>query len=200
MRALRIGSAPASPGRPAVFLDRDGVLIENLDGYVRRDRDIRVLLGAAAAVRRIRGLGYAAVVVTNQAMVGKGLEPAEQALSVHRAVLARLAAEGAEIDASYICPHAPEDRCPCRKPEPGMLLQASADLGLDLSASLMVGDARSDIAAARAAGVAPVLVLTGRGARERSAAAPGELRGVAVSAGLDPFAGDLASALSRSAW
>ncbi|MGY0237016.1 D-glycero-alpha-D-manno-heptose-1,7-bisphosphate 7-phosphatase [Longispora urticae] len=151
-------------GRPAIFLDRDGVLVENCDAYTRRPEDVVLLPGAAAAVRRIADLGHVPVIVSNQAVVGRGLITAEQARSVHAHVLDLLAAAGAPAPAaSYLCPHAAERGCPCRKPRPGLLHHAARRLGVDLSRSVMVGDALTDVLAAAAAGVPGLLVLTGRG-------------------------------------
>jgi histidinol-phosphate phosphatase family protein len=128
LEPLTFGRAPEPvPGRATavagLFLDRDGVLIENRHGYVRSERDVVVLPGAPGAVRRLASAGYRPVVVSNQAMVGKGLVRPERAAAVHRYVIELLAAQGAQVGAGYLGPHAPGDGCACRKPAPGMLLR-----------------------------------------------------------------------------
>ncbi len=150
--------------RPAVFLDRDGVIIENRDDYVLSWRDVAFLPRALEALRRLSHSPYTIVIVTNQSPVGRGLLALEEAEAINRRVIARIEAAGGRVDASYLCPHHPDEGCACRKPAPGMLLRAAADLGLDLPRSYLVGDAVSDVAAAEAAGARGILVLTGRGA------------------------------------
>jgi D-glycero-D-manno-heptose 1,7-bisphosphate phosphatase len=159
---------PAAPeygaGAPAVFLDRDGVVIENRPDYVRSWQDVSLLPDAAEALHRIDDAGYKIVLVTNQASVGRGLLSLEEAVGINRQLVETLQRSGIEIDGVFLCPHRPEDACDCRKPAPGLILQAAAALGLDLAASLLVGDAVSDLQAGLAAGVGRVaLVRTGRG-------------------------------------
>jgi D-glycero-D-manno-heptose 1,7-bisphosphate phosphatase len=160
-----IPSAPEhGAGAPAVFLDRDGVVIENRPDYVRSWQDVSLLPDAAEALHRIDDAGYKIVLVTNQASVGRGLLSLEEAVGINRQLVETLQRSGIEIDGVFLCPHRPEDACDCRKPAPGLILQAAAALGLDLAASLLVGDAVSDLQAGLAAGVGRVaLVRTGRG-------------------------------------
>ena len=147
-------------GRPAAFLDRDGVLIED-SGYPHRPEDLKLIPGAAAAVRRMKDAGYRTVIVTNQSGVARGLFSEERMHAFNAELVARLAQDGAVIDAVYACPFhekAVEARYrhpdhPDRKPNPGMILRAAADHGLDLERSLMIGDRESDMEAARRAGV-----------------------------------------------
>ena len=153
--------------RPAIFLDRDGVIIENRDEYVRSWADVSFIPGALNALASVAASGYAIVVVTNQSGVGRGLIPLADAEAINHRVLAEIARAGGRIDAAYICPHKPEDDCDCRKPRPGMLLRAARELNLDLSRSWMIGDALTDMQAGEAAGVRSLLVLTGRGAEHR---------------------------------
>lgn|GEM_PF-314078 len=161
--------------RPAVFLDRDGTLIEQVH-YLSDPKAVRVLPGIALALRRLREAGFANVVVTNQSAVGRGMFPEERLHVIHEEMNRQLAEEGAAIDAIYYCTHAPsvEDRTaiehPDRKPAPGMLLRAAADLDLDLSASWMVGDMISDVLTGINAGCrGSVLVRTGKGLTEDEA-------------------------------
>jgi D-glycero-D-manno-heptose 1,7-bisphosphate phosphatase len=149
--------------RPAVFLDRDGVLIENQPEYVRSWSQVEFLPGSIKAIEQLNASGYVIVMVTNQSVVGRGIISLEEARRINQQVVDEVAVKGGRIDASYMCPHGPEDGCRCRKPAPGMLLQAAAELDLALSRSYMVGDALSDVEAGRSAGVASILVQTGRG-------------------------------------
>lgn len=149
--------------RPAVFLDRDGVLIENRSDYVRSWEHVEFLPGSAAATQQLSAAGYVIVVVTNQSVVGRGIISREEAGRINQQVLDEVAAQGGKVDAAYMCPHHPDDGCACRKPAPGMLLQAAQELDLDLGQSFMVGDNISDIEAGRNAGVRTVLVRTGLG-------------------------------------
>ncbi|MFE7676263.1 D-glycero-alpha-D-manno-heptose-1,7-bisphosphate 7-phosphatase [Streptomyces albidoflavus] len=171
---------PVRPGSPALLLDRDGVLIENAATHVRQTHEVSLIPGAAEAVARVRALGYIPVVLSNQAMVARNLATHEQMLRVHEHVLALLAERGCHVAASYLCPHRGRDGCPCRKPGPGMARQAAAELGLDLSRSVLVGDALTDVEAARGCGARPHLVLTGRGRRQLAAADPRSLEDVVV--------------------
>ncbi len=149
--------------RAALFLDRDGVLNENRPGHVRRWEEYRFLPGVLGALARAARSDLAIVVVTNQSVIGRGFATRDVVDDIHRRMTAEIVASGGRVDAVYLCPHAPEDGCACRKPRPGMLLAAARDLGLDLAGSWMVGDAATDVEVARAAGVRPVLVLSGRG-------------------------------------
>ena len=147
--------------RPAVFLDRDGVLSvpEFRDGRSfapKRLSDFHLYDDAAPSLRRLKDAGYALVVVTNQPDVGNGLTPEQEVEAMHR----RLAAE-LPVDRIETCYHAQGAGCACRKPKPGMLLNAAAALKIDLGRSIMVGDRNSDMGAGRAAGCATVLIDRG---------------------------------------
>lgn len=147
-------------GVPAVFLDRDGVLIED-SGYPYREEHLLLIPGAAEAVRRLNGLGFIAVIVTNQSGVARGLFSEAEMHAFNALLVRRLAAQGARISAVYACPHHHEARDPAyrhpdhpdRKPNPGMLLRAIAEHHIDPARSFMIGDKDSDIEAARRAGV-----------------------------------------------
>ncbi len=154
--------------QPALFLDRDGVIIENRDNYVLSWADVEFLPGALEALASLRDAPYRIVIVTNQSPIGRGLV-ARRRLTRSERVIAQIEAAGGRIDAAYICPHAPEDACRCRKPQPGMLRRAAADLDIDLNRSIMVGDALTDVGAGQGAGVAEaILVRTGRGRRQET--------------------------------
>ena len=156
--------APAAAGalRPAVFLDRDGVL--NRDrGYVAHARDFEFLPGILSALQSLQAVGYPLVVVTNQSGIGRGYYNEEDYQTLTCWMREQLLAAGIKLTAIYHCPHAPELACACRKPAPGMLLQAAREYQLDLARSWMVGDKPSDMAAARRAGVGrTVLVRSGK--------------------------------------
>ncbi len=144
---------PSRPGgRPAAFLDRDGTIIEHVH-YLTDPRLVRLLPGAAEAIRSLREAGFACVVITNQSAIGRGMLTEEGLARIHDEMCRQLAAEGAVLDAIYYCPEAPdeEDRTVVerldRKPGPGMLFRAAETLGLDLDASWMVGDLISDVLA-----------------------------------------------------
>ena len=150
----------------AFFLDRDGVVIEQIH-YLSDPAQVALIPGAATAIRAIREHGDLAVVITNQSGVGRGYFTMADVDAVHRRMLELLDAEGARIDDIRICPHAPGEQCSCRKPLPGLFLAASEALGIDLSRSVMVGDRRSDLDSGVNAGcAASILVRTGYGAGE----------------------------------
>ena len=158
--------------RPAVFIDRDGTLTDEV-GYVNHPSRLRLLPRSAEAVRRLNAAGVAAVVATNQAGLARGYFSKDVLEAVHERLIDMLAHERARLDGLYVCTHHPtageppfRADCDCRKPRPGLLLRAAADLDLDLAASVVVGDTPSDLAAAQAAGARGVLVLTGYGLGE----------------------------------
>jgi D-glycero-D-manno-heptose 1,7-bisphosphate phosphatase len=160
--------------RAAVFLDRDGTINEEA-GYLDRIEKLRLLPGAAGAIRLINESGMKTVVVTNQSGVARGFFDEAFVARVHARLREMLHAEGALIDAFYFCPHHPTEgrgaylkTCGCRKPAPGMLLLAVDELRIDQDRSYMVGDTLKDIEAGNGAGARGVLVRTGYG--EESAA------------------------------
>lgn len=153
--------------RPALFLDRDGVIIENRDQYVRSWDDVAFLPGALDALAALRQSRYALVIVTNQSVVGRGIITLAEADAINRRLVAEIEKNGGRVDGVFVCPHAPAIACDCRKPRPGLLLQAAAALDLELSESVMVGDAISDLLAGQNAGIRRTfLVRTGRGAAQ----------------------------------
>jgi D-glycero-D-manno-heptose 1,7-bisphosphate phosphatase len=158
--------------RPAVFIDRDGTLTEEV-GYVNHPARLRLLPRAGEAIRRLNAAGVAAVVVTNQAGIARGYFSERVLHAVNETLRAQLAQVGARLDGLYACLHHPTEgetpyraQCECRKPRPGLLLRAAGELGLDLAQSTMIGDKASDLVPARAVGAGAVLVLTGYGRGE----------------------------------
>jgi D-glycero-D-manno-heptose 1,7-bisphosphate phosphatase len=155
---LTTGRAPG--GRRAVFLDRDGTINEEV-GYLGNPDDLHLLPGAAGAIRRLNESGFTAIVVTNQSAIGRGYFSSEDVAAVNTRLVEQLRERGASIDGLYVCPHRPDERCSCRKPEPGLLLQAAEEHGLDVRGSFLVGDKESDLDSGRRAGCRTVLVRTG---------------------------------------
>jgi D-glycero-D-manno-heptose 1,7-bisphosphate phosphatase len=168
-----------SPRRSALFLDRDGVIVEEVD-HLHRAEDVRLIAGAAAVIATANRRGIPVVVVTNQSGIGQGLFGWEAFIAVQTRILADLAAEEAFVDGVFACPHHPKalppydhPDHPARKPNPGMLLGAAERLPLDLAASWIIGDRTRDLAAGHHAGLAGgLLVSTGYGDQqgEREAA------------------------------
>ena len=161
--------------KPAVFLDRDGTLIEER-GYLDRMELLSVFPWTADALRLLKRAGYALVVITNQSALARGIIDEVFLNEVHRELSARLARGGAAIDHYYYCPHladAPLERyrqaCRCRKPGPGMIEQACREMDLDPAASFMVGDRWLDVECGIAAGTRAIQVLSGHGTREDGA-------------------------------
>jgi D-glycero-D-manno-heptose 1,7-bisphosphate phosphatase len=160
--------------RPAVFLDRDGTLIEER-GYLDRLALLELYSFTADAIRLLNRAGYATVVVTNQGGIGRGIIDEPFLRQVHEAIDARLAAGNARIDRYYFCPHHPDAivpelrmKCSCRKPASGMIEQACRELSLDASRSFTIGDRRLDVVAGNQAGTRTILVRTGHGAHEEA--------------------------------
>lgn len=164
--------------RRAVFLDRDGTLNVEKD-YLYRVEDFEFVPGAPEAVRQLNRAGLLVVVVTNQSGVARGYYTEEDVHILHGHIAQELERSGARVDAWLYCPHHPSGRgsyglpCTCRKPLPGMLLEAARRMDIDLEASIMIGDKRADVEAARAAGCRPILVRSGYGAVEEAELPPG---------------------------
>lgn len=155
--------------KPAVFLDRDGTINEQM-GYINHIDRFILLPGAASAIAVLNRAGIPAVVVTNQSGLARGYFPERLLDSVHEKMKRQLSLEGAHVDGIYVCPHHPEakeekfrKKCQCRKPENGLFLTAAEDLDIDLKRSYVVGDRWSDLKAAAKCSAKGILVLTGYG-------------------------------------
>ena len=173
---LDTGEAPAhAPAqaqekirRPALFLDRDGVLNHD-EGFTHRPKDLRWIEGAIEVVRRANDIGALVIVVSNQAGIAYGYYTYDDVARFHAAMAEELAQAGAHVDAFYICPHHPDAAVaawrhpdpPDRKPNPGMLLKAFAEWSIDAELSVLIGDRESDVEAARRAGVSGLLFAGG---------------------------------------
>ena len=158
--------------KPAVFIDRDGTISEEI-GYINHVSRFRLFPYSADAIKKLHECGFLAIVITNQAGVARGYFSEDMVQSVHRRMTDELSLAGTALDAIYYCAHHPSVGeppyrldCDCRKPKPGLLKRAAGDFNIDLSTSWMVGDRYSDIELAANAGVKSVLVLSGYGRGE----------------------------------
>lgn len=147
----------------AIFLDRDGVICENRADHVKNWSEFRFLPGAKEAVTALSHLGLPIIVVTNQAAIGRGLVSAEVVNEINHRMVAEMAAYGGRIDRVFCCPHRPDEKCSCRKPEPGLLQQAADEMDINLGRSYLIGDSLADLQAGQKVGCRNFLVLTGRG-------------------------------------
>ncbi|KAB0669508.1 D-glycero-beta-D-manno-heptose 1,7-bisphosphate 7-phosphatase [Oryzomonas sagensis] len=163
----------AGAQKRAVFVDRDGTINVEKD-YLYRIEDFEFIPGAPEAIRRLNEAGFLVVVVTNQSGVARGYYTEEDVEILHRHIAAELGKAGARVDAWYYCPHHPAGRgsyalpCRCRKPLPGMLMEAACRHNIDLAASVMIGDKLADMKAGIAAGCRTILVRSGYGASEEA--------------------------------
>ena len=154
---------------PALFLDRDGVIIENKSNYVRSVDDITFYAQALQALKQLKHSDLKIFLVTNQSAVGRGIISLSTAAEINHHVLEIIQKNDGRIDEVFMCPHAPKENCQCRKPRPGMILEAAEKYCLDLTRSILIGDALSDLGAGKAAGINTlILLLTGRGQQQLS--------------------------------
>lgn len=142
--------------KPALFLDRDGTLIVDV-GYPKDPALVEPVEGAIDAMRTLSDAGYSLVVISNQSGVGRGMIAPAEARQVHLRFVEVFRHEGVEFDGVYYCPHAPEDRCECRKPSPYMLLEADREIGVDFSRSFVVGDRLGDVETGKNTGCRAIL-------------------------------------------
>jgi len=149
----------------AVFIDRDGTIVQEIH-YLHRPEDVVLIQGAAAALKRLKRAGYLIFIVTNQSGIGRGYYTEADMQRVHRHLLGMLGHDGATVDGVYFCPHHPDDRCNCRKPSPKFLFDAAAQFDIRLADSFMIGDRVGDLEAGRRAGARSILVRTGYGEEE----------------------------------
>jgi D-glycero-D-manno-heptose 1,7-bisphosphate phosphatase len=152
-----------------VILDRDGTINHDSDHYIKSPEEWRPIKGSLEAIARLTQADYRIVVATNQSGIARGLFDTRTLFAIHDTLTRALAQVGGRIDAFFFCPHKAEDACACRKPQPGMLLEAARRFNVSHDDTYMVGDAQRDLEAAAAAGAKPVLVLTGRGMQTRAA-------------------------------
>lgn len=146
--------------RPAVFLDRDGVINYDRDDWVKSWEEFRFYPGSREAIAQLTDAGREIYIITNQSGVGRGLMPGRRLLDIHAKMQIEVARAGGRIMGIQVCPHTPDDHCRCRKPLPGLLLKAAAKWGIDLQRSWLVGDSARDIQAGYAAGCTTIWVTT----------------------------------------
>ncbi len=146
-----------------VILDRDGVINEDSDAYIKSPEEWLPIEGSLEAIRQLKKAGYLVAVASNQSGLARGLFDQQALDAIHAKMEGMLAQRGVSLDGIFYCPHGPADNCLCRKPKPGLLLQIGREFGIDLKQSWFVGDSFSDVQAARMAGARPVLLRTGKG-------------------------------------
>jgi D-glycero-D-manno-heptose 1,7-bisphosphate phosphatase len=147
-----------------VILDRDGTINQDSDDFIKSPEEWIPLPGALEAIARLNHAGWQVVVASNQSGLGRGLFDMATLNAMHAKMNKHLSAVGGRIDALFFCPHGPEDKCPCRKPLPGLFEQIAERLGMDLKGTHVVGDSLRDLQAGVAVGCTPHLVHTGKGA------------------------------------
>lgn len=179
-----------------VILDRDGVINEDSDAYIKSIDEWIPIPGSLQAIARLNRAGFSVVVVTNQSGIARGLFSLDTLASIHQFMIDCVAAEGGVIDAVFFCPHGPQDHCTCRKPLPGLLHEVAKRFGVSLERVPAIGDSLRDLQAARAVGARPILVRTGKG--ERTIAKGTGLDGVEIYSNLAAAANALLQAPPRS--
>jgi D-glycero-D-manno-heptose 1,7-bisphosphate phosphatase len=147
-----------------VILDRDGVINEDSDDYIKSPGEWHPVPGSLAAIARLHRAGWRVVVATNQSGVGRGLFDLDTLMRIHEKMCRTVRDAGGQIDAVFFCPHSPQDHCRCRKPQPGLLIDIAERLRIELTGVPLIGDSLRDLQAARTAGARPLLVKTGKGA------------------------------------
>ena len=155
-----------------VILDRDGTINTESADFIKSPEEWMPLPGALEAIARLNHAGWHVVVASNQSGLGRGLFDVALLNAMHAKLHKMLAAVGGRIDAIFYCPHTPDDKCHCRKPEPGLFEQIGERYGIDLKGVPVVGDALRDVVAGAAAGCQPHLVLTGHGSQYAGRALP----------------------------
>jgi len=148
-----------------IILDRDGVINEDSDNFIKSPEEFIPIKGSLSAIARLKQSNYSVVIATNQSGVGRGLFNIDMLNKIHEKLHRDLANLGVAVNAIFFCPHSPEDECDCRKPKPGMYYDISQRLNVELSSVISIGDSLRDIQAASLAGAFPVLVKTGKGKR-----------------------------------
>ncbi len=168
----------------AVFLDRDGVINANREDHVKSWAEFQFLPGAPEAVARLSHAGVRVFVITNQAIINRGVVSRSTVDAINQQMVREVERRGGRIEAVAYCPHRPEEQCDCRKPRPGLVLDLARRYGLDLRETVVIGDALSDVEVGLAAGCRAMLVLTGRGREQWAVAMASGRRGFTVAADL----------------
>lgn len=157
-----------------IVIDRDGVMNRESAAFIRSPAEWIPLPGALPAIAGLTRAGFAVVVATNQSGVGRGLFSAAVLDDIHRKMTAAVESEGGRLAGIFVCPHAPEANCDCRKPKPGLMRQIEAAFGRSLAGEPVVGDSERDLRAAQAVGARPILVRTGNGRETEKVLRPGD--------------------------
>jgi len=173
-----------------IILDRDGTINHDSDEYIKSPEEWKPIKGSLEGIARLTQAGYRIAVATNQSGIARGLLDTQTLFAIHDTLQRAAAQVGGRVDAFFFCPHAESAACMCRKPQPGMLMEAARRFNVPLKSVYMVGDAQRDLEAAAAAGAKPYLVLTGKGKKTRDAG--GLPRGTQVFADLGAVAARLA--------
>ena len=176
-----------------VILDRDGVINEDSDDYIKSPAEWIAIPGSAEAIARLKQAGYTIVVATNQSGVGRGYYDMATLDAIHAKMFDTVNTAGGHIDAVFACPHTPADQCDCRKPLPGLLDQISAWLGSPVAGAWLVGDSLRDLECGLARACRPALVRSGKGERTLAKGLPTPLSNVPVFDNLADFANHLMS-------
>lgn len=148
-----------------VILDRDGVINEDSDAYIKSADEWRPIAGSLEAIARLKAAGFTVAIATNQSGIGRGLYDYAALAAIHAKMRQLLAAHAGTVDGIFFCPHTPRDHCDCRKPAPGLLWQIGRHFDTPLRAVPVIGDSSRDLEAARRVGATPMLVLTGNGSK-----------------------------------
>lgn len=170
-----------------IILDRDGVINEDSDEFIKSVDECQLIEGSADAIARLSDAGYVVVVATNQSGIARGLFDEFDLAQIHQHITTEVEEAGGHIEAFVYCPHGPDDNCDCRKPRPGLLEKIALELGLPLSGCPLVGDSLRDLQAAHSAGCEPVLVLSGKGEKTLAAGLPAELESIRIYKNLSAF-------------
>jgi D-glycero-D-manno-heptose 1,7-bisphosphate phosphatase len=169
-----------------IILDRDGVINEDSDDYIKSPEEWIAIPGSAEAIARLNQAGYSVVVATNQSGVGRGYFDLDTLAAIHDKLCETVESAGGHIDGIFFCPHAPEDHCDCRKPKPGLIDQIMETFDTDVAGCVIVGDSARDLECGAQRGCQPVLVKTGKGQRTLA-------KGLDASLGNVPVYDDLAA-------
>jgi D-glycero-D-manno-heptose 1,7-bisphosphate phosphatase len=146
-----------------IILDRDGVINFDSDFYIKTPEEWHPIPGSLEAIAKLNRLGYRVIIATNQSGVARELYDLHMLEKIHEKLLQSVKEAGGEIEEIFFCPHHPDEKCPCRKPQTGMILEIQKKYGMDLSETFFVGDSYTDMQAAISAGCKPLLVMTGNG-------------------------------------
>lgn len=170
---------------PAIFLDRDGVIIQNRPLYVRAWNDVRFIPKVKQMLAQVSTSEYKIVIVTNQSAIGREIISLDQAKLINHQIVQKIIKNGGRVDGVFMCPHHPDANCQCRKPLPGLFEQAAKELSLDLGRSFVFGDTWEDLLAGHRAGIRQYgLVLTGRGKKQLERVKPNEVNNAQIFSNL----------------